>query len=46
LGLCYIEGRGLPKNRGRARQWLAKAAASGYLPAQRQLDRIHADRRR
>ena len=34
LGLMYLHGLGVPANAERAREWIRKAAAQGYAPAQ------------
>jgi TPR repeat protein len=34
LGTCYLEGRGVAKNRSRAGEWYDKAAQQGYALAQ------------
>lgn len=37
LGIRYLNGQGVEKDEVLAREWLAKSAAQGHLPAQRKL---------
>lgn len=37
LGLMYLHGLGVPADPNRAREWIDKAAAQGYAPAQKML---------
>ena len=33
LGRCYLEGRGVARDREKAAEWYGRAAAAGYEPA-------------
>lgn len=39
LGMCYLEGRGIPKQSVRAREWFYEAARQGHAEAQYELGR-------
>ncbi|AFL74424.1 tetratricopeptide repeat protein [Thiocystis violascens] len=41
LGICSVEGNGLPKDENLGIAWIAKAAALGHVISQRQMDFIH-----
>jgi len=38
LGVCYLNGNGVPKDKARAVHWYRKAAAQGLAEAQKALE--------
>ena len=40
MGMCYLEGRGIGKDSGRARKWLECAAEKGHLEAKKRLKEV------
>ncbi|MEO5363761.1 MAG: hypothetical protein H7838_09085 [Magnetococcus sp. DMHC-8] len=41
LGVCHLEGRGVPRDYGKAEYWLRKAAEQGSVGAQYRLGRLY-----
>ena len=40
MAVLYLKGRGVPKDRANAREWARRAAAQGYKPGKRLLERL------
>ncbi|MBC8242386.1 MAG: sel1 repeat family protein, partial [Alphaproteobacteria bacterium] len=40
MAVLYLKGRGVPRDQSKAREWAGRAAAQGYKPAQRLVQRL------